>query len=377
MPTIHMETEQVRSIARQLERTADQIQSEVEQVAQRVRGIPWQSPARESYIADMEALRRKIQATAQQALVLSTRVQREVNEWEQVAASFGAVGARVANRMSAGSPVSPPAERHKKPENMRLLAELVMDGSDPIRIYEIGPNEYLVVIQGTDANNPNASNNWGSAVSTGLGLSSNFQDQVRLALLGLPAGAIVHMAGHSQGGIVAQNLAGDRQVAKRVNVNSVTTFGSPYSAKEVDGVNYNRYAAEGDVVPYLEGRDLLTTILLTPFIGGPKAALVTLTNRYSQTTIPGNFSDGIFAPHFEYSKSPALEKISGSGMPFEIKAWDGQPTVYDPGKANSGAAVFYKNLVSGVEQVGKTAKSTVDAAGNIVKQTGNFFGNLF
>ena len=399
MTIIHMEPEQVRSVAKQLEQTADQIYVDFEQVSGRVRGIPWQSPNRERYVRDMEQLRKQVQAVAQQGLDLSRSVQQEANEWEEVASSFGAVGAGAVAGAGTGMGIAQ-SPTDQPPKNMRLLAELVMEGSDPIRIYQIGPNEYLVLIQGT-SNDPNASQNGGSAVATGLGLSSDYQEQVRLALLSLPIGAVVHMAGHSQGGIVAQNLAGDKSVQDRLNVKSVTTFGSPYSASEVDGVTYSRYATEGDVVPYLEGRDardVTIVLLLAPFIGAVSVAGA-LSNRYSQTTIPGNFSDGTFGPHFEYNKSPALEKIAGGDMPFSITAWNGQPTVYDPGTAHSGAAVFYKNLASGVDTVAKTTQSAASAVGNAaqsavsavaeaahsvagaadntVKEVGNFFGNLF
>lgn len=122
-----------------------------------------------------------------------------------------------------------------------------------------------MVIQGTSLD-PNDSNNWGSAITTGLGLPSDFQKQVKLTLLDLPAGAIVHMAGHSQGGIVAQNLVIEKDVTSHVTVKSVTTFGSPYTVPEGDATYY-RYAAQGDIVPYLEGRDAFAVMLLLPFTG--------------------------------------------------------------------------------------------------------------
>ena len=334
----------------------------------------------------MEQLRKQVQAVTQQGLDLSRRVQQEANEWEEAAASFGAFGTGAVAGVGAGMGVAQ-SPTDQPPKNMKLLAELVMEGEDPIRIYQIGPNEYLVVIHGTSGD-PNASQNPGSAVATGLGLSSDYQEQVRLALLGLPIGAVVHMAGHSQGGIVAQNLAGDKSVQDRLNVKSVTTFGSPYSTPEVDGVTYNRYATDGDVVPYLEGRDArdaTIVLLLAPFIGFIPAATGALSNRYSQTTIPGNFSDGPFGPHFEYNKSPALEKIAEGDMPFNITTWNGQPTIYDPGTAHSGAAVFYKDVVypvikttqSAASAVSNAAQSVAGAADNAVKEVGNFFGNLF
>jgi len=81
MTIIHMETEQVRSVARQLDATAEQIHLEIERVARQVRGIPWQSPGRERYVASVERLRQQIQALAQQGVELGQRAEREVAEW--------------------------------------------------------------------------------------------------------------------------------------------------------------------------------------------------------------------------------------------------------------------------------------------------------
>ncbi len=81
MTIIHMEPEQVRSVAKQLEATAEQIYFAMEQIARSVQSIPWQSPERDRYVAAVEQLRQKIQATAQQGLDLSWRVEREAQEW--------------------------------------------------------------------------------------------------------------------------------------------------------------------------------------------------------------------------------------------------------------------------------------------------------
>jgi hypothetical protein len=136
-------------------------------------------------------------------------------------------------------------------------------------------------------------------------------------------------------------------------------------------------------------------MLVSPFMAGTVAVFAGA-DRHPQTTISSDFSDGLFGPHSEYSKSPELEAYS---MPFNITAWDGTPTVYDPGTPNSGLAVVYQNLASGAETiekaaesaaaavvggvqatasvVGNTAQAAVGAAENAIKQSSNFFGNMF
>lgn len=409
MPTIHMQTEQVREAARQMAQAAQQMDSLTNNLHKSVRGIPWISPTRDAYITQFTTLSTRLQAKIDEADLLALRLSREVDEWEQVASSFGMRGAAGMPGMIAGGG-NTQVEGDKKPENMMLLAELVMNGSDPIRVYQISPNddpgEYLVLIQGTSWN-PNDSRNLGSAIATALGLSSDFQKQVQLALLSLPAGAVVHMAGHSQGGIVAQNLAVDKEVvASRVTVRSVTTFGSPYSAAEKSGVTYNRFAAQGDIVTYLEGRDAYAAMLLGSFAGYGTVAANALADRHPQMTIAGDFSDGIFGPHSEYKESQDLAGYSllkdpdkENKLALTITEWDGIPTVYDPGTPNSGLALIYKNLASGagtIQQtagtasaaivdgvqgtssaIGNAAQGAIGTAENTIKQTSNFFGNMF
>lgn len=385
---IHMEPEQVRLVGKQLEQTADAFYDEIELLTGRVRAIPWQSPGRENYIGAVERLKKQIHLAAQQGLELSRRIQAEANEWEDADGSFGGADSGILIGKTSMD-MAGTTEAHKKPENMRVLAEFVMEGSDPIRSYEIGPNEYLMVIQGT-SHDPSTSRNWGSAVFTGLGLSSDYQEQVKLALLSLPAGAVIHMAGHSQGGIVAQNLANDREISGRFQIKSITTFGTPYSSPEVDEVDvYNRYATEGDIVPYLEGRDASIVVLLSPFISPALVGTGAIANRHPQTSIPYHSSgEGIFGPHSEYSKSPELEKISGDQMPFNLSTWNGKPTSYDPGSAHSGAALAYKFGADVVDMGMTTAKSTASAIENAAwsvasttdtaaREVGSFFGNLF
>lgn len=387
MTIIRMNTDQVRLTAQHMAQTAELIDEQAHIILHRVRSIPWSGPSRERYIADLTQLIRTIQRKAQEGSLLAHRALSEADEWENIAASFGLELSSFQASITA-TIGTPDVITDSKPENMRLLAELVMNGSDPIQIYEIGPGEYLVILQGTNVNDPNASNNWGSALSTGLGLTSDFQDQVRLALMSLPAGAVVHIAGHSQGGIVAQNLTANSEVTNHLKIKSVTTFGSPFSVPEQSGVDYYRYAAEGDIVPYLEGRDASAVMLLGPFIGYERVAGLALVDRHPQTSISADFGEGIFGPHAEYRSSPYLESVSGENMPFTVTNWDGKAMVYDPGTAHSGMAVVYKNVVVGVEAVGDFAQNAASAVGDAaqsaagtadgaIKQAGNFFGSLF
>ena len=249
MTILHMETEIVRNFAGQLKQAAELLHSQAQSLNSSSQSIDWQGPSREEFVMEMEAIIRQLNAQAEAGVVLSGRVESEVMEWENTAASLG-IG--VLGGATTGI-IHP---------NMLNAAEQVLTGSEPIRIYQIGNNEYLVVIQGTDPTNSSVNNNWGSAVTTWLGVPSDFQKQVEAAISKLPPGATIHMTGHSQGGIVAQNLAIDGHISGNYHIGSVTTFGSMVSAPENPDVTYTRFAAQGDIVPYLESEDFYKSLLM-------------------------------------------------------------------------------------------------------------------
>lgn len=274
------------------------------------------------------------------------------------------------------------------PRNMQELAErLISKSPSPICVYQIGPNEYLVTIQGTDPLNPNVSNNWGSAIEAGLGLETGYEQQVKRMLLNLPEGATVHLTGHSQGGIVAQNLAGDKELIGKVNIQSITTFGAPYSKPEVPGINYQRFAAQGDPVPYLEGRDgpaaFAAARLLGPFAGAGIGIASAVLDRYPQTGISGNLNP--LAAHGIYSTSNELKSYA---LPFSVKTWNETPIATSNGGApNSPLAVINQYAGNAVGVAIGAGKTSLDWAGksvewaasstkSVFQQAGNFFSNF-
>lgn len=104
----------------------------------------------------------------------------------------------------------------------------------PIGIFVLNNGEVLALLKGTDPDDPERGNNWGSAVESFFVHNSSYQLSVLAALSQavregrIPPNARLHIAGHSQGGMVAQNLASDPRLAKLgLQVASVVTFGSP------------------------------------------------------------------------------------------------------------------------------------------------------
>ena len=70
---------------------------------------------------------------------------------------------------------------------------------------------------------------------------------------GIAPGEAVEFAGHSQGGIMAAQLAADPSVRSRYNVVSVVTAGSPTATIAPTDVPVLSYENSGDIVPGLDG----------------------------------------------------------------------------------------------------------------------------
>ena len=117
-----------------------------------------------------------------------------------------------------------------------------------------------MLLKGTDPDSPERGNNWGSAIESFFTHNSSYQLSVLAALKAarnqglIPEGAKLHIAGHSQGGMVAQNLASDSRVRKMgLEVETVVTFGSPDTfSKAESGVRYIMFEEDSDIVPRID-----------------------------------------------------------------------------------------------------------------------------
>src|SRR5215208_4055455 len=81
---IHMETEQLRGVARELAQTAERIQQHCSSMLGQVLRIDWQSPSRDDFALQFEQLIRNVVTTTENGILLSQRIQREADEWQRV-----------------------------------------------------------------------------------------------------------------------------------------------------------------------------------------------------------------------------------------------------------------------------------------------------
>lgn len=110
-------------------------------------------------------------------------------------------------------------------------------GTQSFAIGESGPQDTATNLQGV------------------AGMSSDQLDAIKEAMnaAGIAPGEAVEFAGHSQGGIMAAQLAADPGVRARYNVVSVVTAGSPTATIAPSDVPVLSYENSGDIVPGSDG----------------------------------------------------------------------------------------------------------------------------
>ena len=121
-------------------------------------------------------------------------------------------------------------------------------GTQSFAIGQTGPQDMTTNLQGV------------------AGMSSDQLVAIKEAMnaAGIAPGEAVEFAGHSQGGIMAAQMAADPSVRARYNVVSVVTAGSPTATIAPSDVPVLSYENSGDIVPGLDGNgtrgDNVTTV---------------------------------------------------------------------------------------------------------------------
>lgn len=119
---------------------------------------------------------------------------------------------------------------------------------------------YLVAAHGLEVSAFGQNDDTLSAGQAGMEQSSTYLTQfMKVIKENIPKNANVIFAGHSMGGMVAQQAAANKSMQKRYNILHVITWGSPLICKgEIEG-QLHRNCAAGDVVPLLSVYTLTDT----------------------------------------------------------------------------------------------------------------------
>lgn len=141
------------------------------------------------------------------------------------------------------------APAHPAVTGFDSFSQATMDVYDEqgVRVIQVegadGKARYIVLIPGTEAQNGldgirdnTNGHNWSSnAWAMVQGSSATDAQQVRMAMekAGIPPGSDVLFGAHSQGGIVATNLAADPDFASNYNMRGIITYGSPVECADL------------------------------------------------------------------------------------------------------------------------------------------------
>ncbi len=86
---LHMDTDAVRAVGQQLAQQAETIRQQAQGLAASMHGMNWQGPARDMLVGDFEQIQQTWLQLADRGNALSRRLEREVEEWEAIAAGSG------------------------------------------------------------------------------------------------------------------------------------------------------------------------------------------------------------------------------------------------------------------------------------------------
>ena len=166
------------------------------------------------------------------------------------------------------------------------------------RIDNPGGTAYVVAVPGTENWSPSAGGQPRDSTANLALVSANpsaAAESVQRAMeaAGVPPGSRVMLVGHSQGGIIAAQLASDPAFAERYGVTHVLTYGSPVDHLRMPpGVNLMQVQHGADLVPRLDFGGISASGALPE-----RAPTVTLGS-------PGGFWEiGVNHSHTEYLQS--------------------------------------------------------------------------
>ncbi len=242
--TIHLNPDAMRAIAREMQTFSSQVQTIAAETGGRVQRMEWIGGAREMFVDQVAVWQRQVERLARDVEALSARLSREIDEWVQADALFGAgSGAKSGSIASNASTQWPKGA----PRDMQDLARMTQE-SPGITIKRIGPNDYLVLVAGTELFSK--SRGWfveGGGAGLREGKTSTMATKLLEAIRRyVPKGANVHLSGYSQGGMTVQWVA--TRLQSEYKIKSVTGFGSGAYRERVPGAQYNIFVEQDDLV---------------------------------------------------------------------------------------------------------------------------------
>jgi hypothetical protein len=234
-----------------------------------------------------------------QAEALDERLLLSVGFHAVEGAASRALHAAVASRMPA--PAIAKANVQVIANAQQLVAQVFIGyNGDPIQIAQVRnlPDTYLVMLSGTDLFKPAQATSLPEDVAAEFGVPDPYYSAIKQAIRKhIPKVAQVILAGHSLGGMEAENVVTDHWLDQHYRFTHVITLGAPKTGTSINpNVTYTAFDLAGDPV---------TAITLFQW---PPNSVYTLANpwEYDASTVFG---------HVEYPNSPLLDTFDALGQP--------------------------------------------------------------
>lgn len=346
MSVVGADTEQLRATATQLTQAADRLQGTLQHLNSSVTNtMYWRGPDSERFRSEWNGRFVHVLRTAIDSLRSGAETLRR-NADEQVNASRAeGGGSDGAGGSTKGSPVHSPQNTHDMYGEIREMGEQKTNDSSGYRVQRVvgpdGETRYIVYIVGVD----------GSSTQTGASSIDAAQDKLdskQIAALErlIPKDSDVMLAGLSQGGMDAQNIA----KSGRLHVTQIVTFGSPSRADlDVPAVHMR---ADWDPVPHSTSGVLALGTGAGALLGGPggalRGAMVTAT-PYAGSSLELGGNNEFFKAG---SNVQSLNPMDHHGMGYDNVSKEYDKAVADgsAGKMNKHTGDF-KGEVSGVVDI--------------------------
>ncbi len=117
---------------------------------------------------------------------------------------------------------------------------------------------YLICLSGTDTDAVNTTTGYWTDLLSGFEFDNKYVQNVKKAVQeNIPAGANIIIAGHSLGGMVAQQVAAEKDLKNNYNILNTVTFGSPLIDGFIREGVVKRLGDSADIVPYLSVSTIL------------------------------------------------------------------------------------------------------------------------
>jgi hypothetical protein len=171
---------------------------------------------------------------------------------------------------------------------------------------------HLVGISGTEAVD-GQSTGWITNLKAGFEQNNPGLRNARDAILRtVPPGSNLVLAGHSQGGMIAQQLAADPQIKAKYNIVSTVTFGSPLINPGQREGEVHRIAAAGDPVPRASRASTLNPATAVWAVAGQQNIS---TDFPINPLKPGTYGNGVTAHNNDYTDegNPELKRMDALG----------------------------------------------------------------